>query len=328
MRARLGDTVVAVESDVPFVLDTIAEFYPTTSQRKPTWTVTAERGTPPPEVQRNGFGVGVKADIRKRWCTLWAQSERDLAVTARKVVREIFLADCEPAGYTMVHASAIYTDEQVVVFAADKRGGKTTLALRAVLDDGWRWLSNDHLIVVPDAQGAMTMTSLPTPIPIKVGTLVDLWERLPAAWDGNDVDIQRWRAVMPEQRYCSDDAAYFTFARFGQPNPVLVPLAGRHLTVVFPHYAAADSGLVTPSRIGIAETAAELAVHLRTDWIGDERLHQRVLPFAHRDVAAFRSDGLALTGRLAEVAGGGWRWAHRGHPGPLLDRIRNSGGAR
>jgi hypothetical protein len=228
----------------------------------------------------------------------------------------------------MVHASAVYTDEQVVVFAADKRGGKTTLALRAVLDHGWRWLSNDHLILLPDGHGGLSVTSLPTPIPVKVGTLVDLWDRLPVPWDANGFDVERWRAVPPPLRHTADNAAYFTFARFRQPNPVVVPLAGHRVSVVFPHYAGPDEAVTGPEPVDVRETAVVLAGHVRTDWISDDRLHQRHLSFAHRDIGVFAADGARLVARLAERAGGGWRWVHCGHPGPLLDALAAPGAAR
>ena len=76
------------------------------------------------------------------------------------------------------------------------------------------------------------------------------------------------------------------------------------------------------------ETAAELAGHVHMDWISDDRLHQRHLPFGHRDSVVFRADGARLAARLAELADGGWRWAHRGQPGPLLDALDAHGADR
>jgi len=319
--ARLGDVTVAICSPVALVRETVAEFYPAVAAGLPQWTVTALGEPAPPGVARTRFGVGVQIDEAAHEVVLWSSSVFDLAVTARKVVREVFLTACERAGYTMVHASAVYTEEQVVVFAADKRGGKTTLALRAVLEHGWRWLSNDHLILLPEGRGSLTATSLPTPIPVKTGTLVDLWDRLPAPWDLNGFDIQAWRQMPVERRHASDDASYFTFARFGQPNPVLVPLASRRVSVVFPEYASPDKAVADPVPVGVADTAAELVRHVRTDWLADGRLHQRHLPFAHRDAGAFAADGAQLTRQLAELAGGGWRYAHRSDPGPLLHAL-------
>jgi hypothetical protein len=319
--ARLGDMTVAVSSPVGLVRATVAEFYPVTVAGIPQWTVTALGEPSPAGVVRTRFGVGVHVNAAAREVTLWSPSAFDLAVTTRKVVREVFLAACERAGYTMVHASAVYTDDQVVVFAADKRGGKTTLALRAVLDHGWRWLSNDHLILLPDERGGLVATSLPTPIPIKAGTLVEVWDRLPGPWDANGFDIEAWRREPVERRRLADDAAYFTFARFGQPNPVLIPLDGRRISVVFPRYTDPAEPVTDLAPVDVVGTGAELLGHVRTDWLTDDQLHQRHLPLAHRDAGEVTADGARLTGQLAELAGGAWRYAHRGHPGPLFDAL-------
>ncbi|MFI5492364.1 hypothetical protein [Actinoplanes sp. NPDC051859] len=323
--ARVGEVTVAVRSAVPLVRDTMAQFYPRAAAGDPQWTVSAQAGVAPKGVPLTRFGVGIQVDAPGREVRLWSCSALNLAVTTRKVVREVFLDACERAGYTMVHASAIYTDEQVVMFAADKRGGKTTLALRAVLEHDWRWLSNDHLILLPGADGGLVATSLPTPIPVKAGTLVDLWEKLPTPWDANGFDIEAWRRIPRQRRYAADDAGYFTFAQLEQPNPVMVPLAGKRVSVVFPRYAAPNvrHGLTA---MGPVDTAAELAGHLRTDWLTDDLSRERHLPFEHRDPAAFALEGVRLTDLLTRLAGGGWHYEHRGDPGPLLNVL--AGAAR
>jgi hypothetical protein len=62
-----------------------------------------------------------------------------------------------------------------------------------------RYLSNDHLIVFGDANAEqaaplasrLTLTALPTPIPIKIGTYVDLEERLPPPWDTEGLFVSK-----------------------------------------------------------------------------------------------------------------------------------------
>lgn len=314
----LGGVAVAVESDCALVHELLAEFYPVEPDLSgPMWTVVAHAQAPPRGVAVNRFGVGYQPDIAGRSLTLWATQVKDLAITTRKCVREIFLDACERTGYGMLHASAVYRDDQAIVFAADKRGGKTTLALRAVLDHGWRWLSNDHLIVWRGEAG-LVATSLPTPIPLKVGTYLDLIDRLPPPWDTNGVDAAGWRAAAPAARYASDVAVYYTFGRLGQPNPVLVELVGRRLTVVFPSYAGPGQREGVVDTVPAQAAAAELAGHVRADWIGDQRLHQRHLPFPHRDVAAFSRDGVNLAAQVAAAVAEVVRFTHRGDPSPLL----------
>ncbi|MBT0773721.1 hypothetical protein KIH74_32550 [Kineosporia sp. J2-2] len=337
VRARLGDTVVEIQSSVDLVLETMAEFYPLTSvagaAQQPSWTVVAEALPGHNAAVRTSFGVGVDVDRAARTVRVRSQSPLSLAVTTRKLVREVFLQACEAAGYTMIHASAVYNDEQMIVFAADKRGGKTTLALRCVLDHGWQWLSNDHLILLPDSDRGLIATSLPTPIPVKAGTLVDLWERLPQAWDLNGFDIDLWRRRPARERYGADEAAYFTYTGFGQLNPVFVPLQNLHVSIVFPAYLAdatslsatdstADKVTTAPgvSAVSVVDTARELAGHLRLDWFDEGRLSERFITEDHRDAETFARDGACLSGLVAATAPG-LRYAHSGDPTTLLNEL-------
>ncbi|GAA3617675.1 hypothetical protein GCM10022223_37910 [Kineosporia mesophila] len=323
VRVRLGDAVVAVRSRVKLVLETVAEFYPlATVDQAPSWTFTAEAAPADGATIHTGFGVGVDLDRRHRSVRLRSESAFSLAVTTRKLVREVFLESCETAGYTMVHASAVYNDEQVIVFAADKRGGKTTLALRCVLDHGWRWLSNDHLILLRDRERGLLATSLPTPIPVKAGTVVDLWDRLPEPWDFNDFDVDHWRRIPPSERYRADDAVYFTFSRFQQANPVLLPLKNLRIALVFPSYlSAADGEAPVVSEVGAVSSAGALADHLRLDWLTEGRLSERFIASSHRDAMTFARDGVRLTGQLAATASS-MRYQHAGDPAPLLHFLR------
>jgi hypothetical protein len=328
MLIQLGDVTVAVRADSPAVRAMLAEFYPVAADgaAEPAWTVTAVVASVPAGVGRNPYGVGFQADATARAVTLWSPDERHLAITARKCVREVFLDRCEQAGHTMLHASAIYRDDEVVLFAADKRGGKTTLALRAVREHGWGWLSNDHLIVYRDGAD-LVATSLPTPIPVKVGTVVELAHLLPPPWDGNGVDVAAWRAAPAAHRHAAEAAVYFTFGRFGQPNPVLAPLTGRRVTVVFPHYVGPGEPAERPRQLPAGAVAGELARHVRVDWAGDDRLRQRHLAYAFRDAAAFASDGADLAAQVAAAADTALRWGHQGDPAPLLAALACTGGA-
>jgi hypothetical protein len=94
---------------------------------------------------------------------------------------------------------------------------------------------------------------------------------------------------------------------------------------VFPRYAGLDETVAPPPAVDVAAAAVELGGHVRTDWLADDRLHQRHLPFEHRDAGVFAADGARLTRRLAELGGGGWRYVHRGDPGPLLDVLTGAG---
>jgi hypothetical protein len=320
----VGDQVVRVYADTCRVAEVLGEFYPPVTApagMAGVWTVTASSQPGPSGASRNAFGVTYSVNRAERTVRLWSVAEEDVAVTARKVIREILLEQCEAHRYTMVHASAVWRDDAVVVFAADKRGGKTTLALRAVLEHGWRLLSNDHLILYrDDAVNSLVATSLPTPIPVKVGTFLDLEGHLPEPWDRAGVDMEAFRAMPREDRYRYDTGVYFTYRRLGQDNPVLVPLRDRRVVFVFPSYGTAKAPVGLPEAVSLPEASVELGRHVRWDWVGDRQLNQRHLPRVERDQAAFLADGARLTAGLARVAEA-VRWRHAGDPAALLDAL-------
>lgn len=181
------------------------------------------------------------------------------------------------------------------------------------------------MIVYRDSTG-LVATSLPTPIPVKVGTFFDMADRLPPPWDSNGADERTWRVVPAARRYAADTAVYFTFGQLGQPNPVLVGLTGWQVIVVFPFYAEAQDPVeVRP--LPLAAAVTELTAHVRTDWVGDDRTQQRHLPFAYRHVSAFTTDGMRLAAEVVDTAQTMVRWGHHGDPAPLLAALHPGGAA-
>jgi hypothetical protein len=116
---------------------------------------------------------------------------------------------CESRGYVMLHASAVARDGRVVIAVGDKGSGKTTLALSAALTRGYRYLSNDHLILYRDG-GRLVATSLPTPIPVKAGIYLDYEALLPEPWENEGADIEALRALPRPQRYASESRLLYT----------------------------------------------------------------------------------------------------------------------
>ncbi len=122
---------------------------------------------------------------------------------------EALVEYCERHRYVMLHASAFADEHRIVLVVGAKGSGKTTLALRAFLQHGCRYVSNDHLILYPEPgpgpeSGRLVITSLPTPIPLKVGTYLDLERRLPPPWDDEGLDLPRFRAMPAAERYRHD----------------------------------------------------------------------------------------------------------------------------
>ncbi|MGH8881985.1 MAG: hypothetical protein ACRD0P_32325, partial [Stackebrandtia sp.] len=289
----LGPVTVELNTDVPEVVDYLAEFYSmaTGSARPPDWVVDA-RVAAAPGMRRNPYGVAYAADPSVREIVVRASDPDNLAISTRKTVRETLVGFYESRRYTMLHASAVAGPGRVIIVVGDKGSGKTTLALRGALEHGLSYLSNDHLIVYPDAVSSngddaarLVLTSLPTPIPVKVGTYLDLEHLLPEPWDSECLDLASYRRMTPAERYRHDVRVLYTYRRFGQDNPVTVQLRsashGPRVTVVLARYAG-DSEPVGPP-IPVANPVAALMEHVRLDWMFDPMLNQRHIPRQERD---------------------------------------------
>lgn len=322
----LGPVAVELTTDQPTVVDYLAEFYPitTTTSGEPDWVVDARVG-PGGAMRRNPYGVAYAADPAVRVIVVRADNPLNLAMTTRKTVRETLVGFCEYRRYTMLHASAIADDRRVVIVAGDKGSGKTTLALRGAMLHGMRYISNDHLIIYPDGStdaepsSRLVLTSLPTPIPVKVGTYLDLEHLLPEPWDTGGIDLALYREMRPSERYHHDARVLYTYRRLGQDNPVTVPLRSPHdgpqVTVVLARYTT--GGELPRDPVPVPDPVPALREHVRFDWMFDPMLNQRHLPRRERGRAAYAADAdrlaRALAARADVVA-----WAHDGDPGPLL----------
>ena len=88
-------------------------------------------------------------------------------VAFMKVMREVYT---RVGSHLLVHAAAVARDKAGLIFPASSSAGKTTLALRLVMD-GWSFLSDDLAALEPDTG---SMTPLPRSLGIRHGTLVML----------------------------------------------------------------------------------------------------------------------------------------------------------
>jgi hypothetical protein len=322
---QLGPTSATVMTNHPAVVDHLREFYTVRDgAENREWLIEAMVGPPDESVITNPWGVSYlpfKGGVRLR-----ARHWRTLAITTRKCVREALIDYCERHRYVMLHASAFADDDRVVIVVGDKGSGKTTLALKAALRNGMRYLSNDHLIAYvaerpTDITGLATrlaVTSLPTPIPLKIGTYLDLEPSLPPPWDTEGLDIEAYRKVPRHQLYGVDQRVLYTFSRLGQESPTIVRLGdvgtGPAVLMVLASYDNQAEMDVTP----VSDPVAALMAHVRTDWMFSRLLNQRHLLRHERDRRRYIGDARRLVTALAERASV-VAWRHNGDPAPLLD---------
>jgi hypothetical protein len=325
--ASLGPVRVLVTADHDGVTGYLRDFYPVEAADGPDgtadWVIEARVTAPEPGMAVLApWQVGYRADAAARRARICAEDPRNLGITVRKAVREALLEYCEARGYVMLHASAVARDGRVIIAVGDKGSGKTTLALSAALTHGYRYLSNDHLILYRDG-GRLVATSLPTPIPVKAGTYLDYEALLPEPWENEGTDIEAVRALPRPQRYAVESRLLYTYRSLGHPNPVHVPLDGRRVTVVLAGYAPGGqpAGPLAPA----ADPMAALRPHVRFDWAFDPALNTHYLPRNERDRDAYARDAgerlAELTARSAVVS-----WHHHGDIAPLLTALDRQGG--
>ena len=91
---------------------------------------------------------------------------------AANIVSTVFAKAMLRRGYVMLHASAALGEEGGVAFAAQSGAGKSTMAL-ALVEEGYRFVTNDRLLVRPD-HGRVEMVGLPRIPRVNPGTLLRL----------------------------------------------------------------------------------------------------------------------------------------------------------
>jgi hypothetical protein len=337
---RLGPTSTVLTTNSTVVLDYLRRFHTVTDRvfgqrteaKSNGWTVEAIVDKPDPGMAVNPWGVGHTFDESTRILRLRCADQVRLAITTRKCVREALVDYCEQRRYAMLHASAVADARRLILVVGDKGSGKTTLALRALLDHDMRYLSNDHLIIFPAGPGPsestpltsrLVVTALPTFIPVKIGTYMDLERRLPPPYDPEGLDLATWRQLPRQQRHASDQRVLYTFGQLGQASPATVNLGdhafGPQVVVALVSYTDAPAASITP----VDDPVAALMPHIRTDWMFDPNLNQRYLPRRERSPAECLHDAYRLVTALSERATV-VRFTHHGTPIPLLDAF--SGG--
>lgn len=320
--ADLGPVRVAVATDDAGLVGYLRDFYQLDGHGGAEWTIDARLGAPASGMELTPWRVGHQADRETRQVAIRSTDARNLAITVRKAIREVLLDYCEAHGYTMLHASAVADDQRVIVVVGDKGSGKTTLALNGALTAGYRYLSNDHLILYR-TPGSLVVTSLPTPIPVKIGTYLDYAEQLGQPWDNEGVDVEEYRRMSRSQRYGHDRRLLYTYRGLGHANPLHTALVDRQVIVVLAGYAAADQPVCVP--VLVDDPLAALWPHVRFDWVFGPGLNTHHLPRPERGRSAYARDSWE---RLAELVAGSLvvRWRHHGRLRPLLDWLGHQPG--
>lgn len=315
-------TSVAVHASQPEIHSYLREFFsPGVSAQTglpPTRSIVCQndlKEVPAISTKTNDFNVTYGVDAAGT-LYLATSNTTDLSISARKAIRELHLAECEKRQFTVLHGSAVYNNESVVLFIGDNGAGKTTLAMDAWLTQGYKLLANDHVVVLRDNDSCQ-LSGLTTFVTLKLAHLLHVYKPLSAAitlpfQDENEARSQA--SNNPRHPF------YFRPQQFGIADIPVLPVGehGRRLIVVFPSFDLNGSPVV--SHVAPQKISDLLRAQIRTEWVYDEVANPQFFRFPRRSQADFQQDGDSTCGMVASSAVG-IQFVHQGTLDPVLSQL-------
>ncbi|WP_052850414.1 hypothetical protein [Streptomyces avicenniae] len=114
--------------------------------------------------------LAYRAQTHAARLSIFGTDPGEVATAAARLVREAVRGVLLRDGWTVLHASAVERDGQVVLSFGGKGAGKTTTAL-TLATHGWRLLANDRVFVRPDDAGGVTVLPWPSAAALGLGLL-------------------------------------------------------------------------------------------------------------------------------------------------------------
>lgn len=265
------------------------------------------------------FGVRFFVDPHRRVISVWGAAPESLAITTRKLLRELFLDACEHRGFSLFHASAVCSASSFIMFVGAKESGKTTLALDAHFNHGYDFVSNDHGVLYQDG-ASLSAVRFPTYINVKHGTLRSMWHRF-----AERLDLAKYDLPPTPDQLTGHSRTPVYFAPEDLGCAPLVPFEGlgsqRSITLVFPKFSPEKLGVVR--EISNDEALTRLTQQLRSSWVYDAAFNPRLLELGRRDLNIFQDDGFKCACRLVEQ-GRSFTYRHSGTVDDFLSFVARS----
>lgn len=275
----LGSTRILVSIASDEIIEHLSHFYeltPTNKHIEGQWEISAYLNSPPVGMHRTQHGVGIMSDPQQKKAELYHPDAFSLGITLRKTIRDAFLEHLEEHHFTMLHASAVFNDEELLVFIGHTNAGKTTLALDCILNNGYKLLSNDHLIIYEQG-GDLMGTTFPTVIPVEKDTYAHFSDQLPK-----------------EQFHKAEEHIYLTFSEIGQKSPIELPIKDFKTHIFFIGWSQSEAPDVSKKNA----TIDDFKEHIRSDLFYEQFGHTGFLsrPMCSEDL--YLSDSHKLIEKL------------------------------
>jgi len=256
---RLGRLAFEVVSADPIVFDHLDDFYDRATPGGPVagrLEVRTECSSRPEGLSPNAHGVYVRRAADGILC-VWGGSRDDRRITARKVLREAWIAKVIRRRFSVLHGSGVTLGGKLLLILGHGSAGKTTLMLDAMMSRGAQYFAND-VVLAECVSDRLCLTSIPTYIKVKPDSRPGVVEFLltrgstAPTWD---VGAGRW-VLVPRQ-----------LAGTCAPSIWLEP--GRSVVVVASFMPPGSLAQAPATRL-LGGTPCALMEHTRWDWV--ERL--------------------------------------------------------
>ena len=244
------------------------------------WKIFPIISKPPEESHKNQWGVGIQKNIQKRELRIYCEINKNLHISVRKALRDVFLSFCENRKFTMLHAAAVYNQSEVLIFVGESQAGKTTLALDAILNRDYKLLSNDHLILYKNEE-FISLTTLPTVITVRTDTYELNNSKLP-------------------NNFLEKDSRFYSFSFKQLQQNCLTILQPNNFNIKIFVVSWSDSSIKIKKLHGNKTSA--LSEHIRTKWMYEECNLGQFIPRDFRDRVSFLSDSQNLLKELIQCS--------------------------
>lgn len=286
------------------------------------WKIKIVKEQPDISMKISYWGVGHFYNKGTKELILKGKNIKDLAISSRKAIREVLLINSKDEVSTMFHAAALSKGKTNIFILGERCSGKTTLALDGVLNYGFRYVSNDHLIVT-SCKNSVYASCFPALISVRVSTYLDYEDKLPIPFENTCcTNIDKVRKLPVTKRYQFKDGNFlYTYRQLNQKSSLAVDLKQSNNFVILANFSNNDTDFKFDYVENIED---ELFKQVRLKWMFDKMSNPRYI-YSLEDKNLFVKNSFHVIEKfvmLSRVI----KWNHQGRIKPLLDLIGENNG--
>jgi hypothetical protein len=264
------------------------------------------------------WGVGYSYNKIKKKLTLRANDIENLSISLRKSIREVLLVNRKNEVKTMLHSSLISNGQTNIFIIGESCSGKTSLAIDGVLNYGFKYISNDHLIIT-SYKNFLYARCLPVSISVKLSTYLEYENKLPNPFEIDScVDIDKVRKMSLSEIYkLKNENIIYTYKQFNpKPSLPIINLNESNNFVLLSSFTNKNFDQFDC----VKNVEDELLNHIRTDWMFDDDISKPRYIYLEKNKSSFIKDSNYVIEKFSKISKV-MKWNHRGKIKPFLDLI-------